>query len=146
MHSLSRFIIGCMVFFAVFSSLQTFAVPYSTAKDCVLSDSLNNENAQLLLAKCRPEGTAMSTMDIGWIEGIKQRAQTIADALIWLGSLLSVGAIVIGWFLYASSMGSDEKVKKGKNAVIYGLIGLLVMMFSFPVVNAIIEFIYTANN
>jgi hypothetical protein len=41
-------------------------------------------------------------------------------------------------------MGSDEKVKKWKNAVIYGLIGLLVMMFSFPVVNAIIEFIYKA--
>ena len=100
-----------------------------------------------LLDNCKPNGAAMTeTTDAGGIAWIKERIQTIADALIWLGSLLSVGAIVVGWFLYASSMGSDEKVKKWKNAVIYGLIGLLVMMFSFRVVNAIIEFIYTANN
>ena len=104
-------------------------------------------DAVKLLDDCKPawisDSTTWDGAGIGWL---KWKAYVMGDALIWLGSLLSVGAIVIGWFLYASSMGSDEKVKKWKNAVIYGLIGLLVMMFSFPVVNAIIEFIYTANN
>lgn len=104
-------------------------------------------DAVKLLDDCKPAWISDSTTwDGAGIEWLKWKAYVMGDVLIWLGSLLSVGAIVVGWFLYSSSMGNDEKVKKGKNAVIYGLIGLLVMMFSFPVVNAIIEFIYTANN
>jgi hypothetical protein len=43
---------------------------------------------------------------------------------------------------YTSSYGDDEKLKKAKTTGIYALIGLLLMMASFGLVDIIINSIY----
>lgn len=60
-----------------------------------------------------------------------------------IGSIVSVGAIAYAGFLYATTMGDDERIKKGKTAVKFGIIGFVVMLISFPLVNAIVNFVYS---
>ena len=93
-------------------------------------------------ADCKPEYVIDDTTTVG-IQWIKEKTINIANRLIVVGSVFSIGAIVLGGFFYASSMGSDEKVKKGKDAIKWGIVGLIVMIVSFAAVNSIVDFIYT---
>ena len=42
----------------------------------------------------------------------------------------------------ASSVKNDQKVKKGKDAVKWSVIGMIVLIFSYPLMNAVINFVY----
>lgn len=73
---------------------------------------------------------------------MKDRIITIATAAISLGALLAVGALVWAGIQYTKSMGDDEKLKKAKSSIIFTLIGLILLMAAFPLVDIIINFVY----
>lgn len=66
----------------------------------------------------------------------------IANQLIVAGSILAVGGIVFASILYVLSAGDGEKVKKAKTALKFSVVGFIVMLLSFPLVNAIVNLIY----
>lgn len=74
--------------------------------------------------------------------GIQQRVGEIATGAISLWALLAVGAIVWAGIQYTKSFGDDEKLKKAKTTGIYAVIGLILMMLSFSLVDVIINFIF----
>lgn len=47
--------------------------------------------------------------------------------------------IAIAGFKYVVSMGNPEQAAKAKNAIIYALIGLLVCLVSFGIVNLVLD-------
>lgn len=48
--------------------------------------------------------------------------------------LLAVGVIVYGGILYASSVGDASKIHKAKNCILYGVVGLVVVILAFAIV------------
>lgn len=58
-------------------------------------------------------------------------------ALGFLG-LFAVIIVIYGGFLYVSAGGEEENTQKGKKAILYATIGLLIVMGSFAFVNTII--------
>jgi len=58
--------------------------------------------------------------------------------LTFLG-LVAVAMIIYGGYLYIFSMGEDSNVEKGKKILIYGVIGILVILASFALVNTVIK-------
>ena len=68
---------------------------------------------------------------------------SIAEKVIAFGALFAIGAIVFSGIQYTTSYGDDEKVKKAKTTGIYALIGLLLLLLAFPLVNIVIRFIYS---
>ncbi|NCP77134.1 hypothetical protein GW830_03315 [bacterium] len=44
--------------------------------------------------------------------------------------------------MYVTALGDGEKVKKAKTALQFSVIGFIVMLLSFPLVNAIVNLIY----
>ena len=46
--------------------------------------------------------------------------------------------IIYGGFMYTTSAGDSNKVTKAKNAIMYGIIGLVVAMLAFAIVNFVI--------
>ena len=74
----------------------------------------------------RPDGT--STDLTGTIKGI------ISVAIFAVG-IISVVVIIIGGINYAMSQGDPGKVKKGKDTIMYGIIGLVVAILAFAIVN-----------
>lgn len=56
----------------------------------------------------------------------------------WSG-IVAVAVIVVAGFQYVTSAGNSEKVKKAKNAILFAVIGLVVVLMAFAIVNFVIE-------
>lgn len=72
----------------------------------------------------------------------RERIKQVLNRLTSLGFLLAVAGLVIGGGYMAASIGNDEKVKKGKEAVKWSIIGAIVLILGYPAINAIINLAY----
>lgn len=54
----------------------------------------------------------------------------------WAG-VIAVIVIVIAGFRYITSAGSPDKAKQARNTIVYTVIGLLIILFSFAIVNIV---------
>ena len=59
----------------------------------------------------------------------------ILNAIIFVGGIVAAVFIVVGGFNYMTSAGDAGKVAKAKNTIIYALIGLVVCVLAFAIVN-----------
>ncbi|MBR3246406.1 hypothetical protein IKF87_00775 [Candidatus Saccharibacteria bacterium] len=59
----------------------------------------------------------------------------ILNAIILVGGIVAAVFIVVGGFNYMTSAGDAGKVAKAKNTIIYALIGLVVCVLAFAIVN-----------
>lgn len=67
----------------------------------------------------------------------KSSADTILvnllDMVYLAAGIAAVIAIIIGGFWYVTSDGNAEKIKRGKNAIIYASVGLVVILLAFGI-------------
>ena len=61
----------------------------------------------------------------------------ILEFIVGIAGLISVGGIVYGGYLYLFAGLSDAK-DKGKNAILYGVVGLIMTLVAWAVVNIVI--------
>lgn len=64
---------------------------------------------------------------------------TIINAVIGILGLVCVVVMIIGGVNYMTSAGDAGKVKKGKDTILYGLIGLVICVLAFALVNWVIS-------
>lgn len=62
----------------------------------------------------------------------------ILNGIIGILGLVCVVVIIIGGVNYMTSSGEAAKVKKAKDTILYGLIGLVVCILAFALVNFVI--------
>lgn len=63
----------------------------------------------------------------------------ILNAIIGVLGVVAVVVIIIGGVTYMTSSGDASKVKKAKDTILYGIIGLIVAALAFAVVNFVIS-------
>lgn len=63
----------------------------------------------------------------------------ILNAVIGVLGLVCVVVMIIGGVNYMTSSGDAGKVKKAKDTILYGLIGLVVCVLAFAIVNFVIS-------
>ena len=63
----------------------------------------------------------------------------ILNAIIGVLGLVCVVVMIIGGVNYMTSSGDAGKVKKAKDTILYGLIGLIVCVLAFALVNFVIS-------
>ncbi|MBR3131973.1 hypothetical protein IKG33_00965 [Candidatus Saccharibacteria bacterium] len=68
----------------------------------------------------------------------------ILSAVIAILGLVCVVVMIIGGVNYMTSSGDAGKVKKAKDTILYGLIGLIVCALAFALVNFVIGNILTS--
>ena len=68
------------------------------------------------------------------VESIRQ----ILNVVIGVLGIVCVIVIIIGGINYMTSSGDAGKVKKGKDTILYGLIGLVICALAFAIVNWVI--------
>lgn len=61
--------------------------------------------------------------------------KTIINVLLSLTAIISVIMIIVGGIRYATSNGDANAVVGAKNTIIYAIIGLVVSMFAWAIVN-----------
>ncbi len=64
--------------------------------------------------------------------------QNIINAVIGVLGLVCVVVMIIGGVNYMTSSGDAGKVKKAKDTILYGMIGLVVCVLAFAIVNFVI--------
>ena len=69
------------------------------------------------------------------LEGVLKGGINLAIGVI---GFIAVVIIIYGGFMYTTSAGDSNKVTKAKNAIMYGIIGLVVAMLAFAIVNFVI--------
>ena len=63
----------------------------------------------------------------------------ILNAVIAVLGIVAVVVIIIGGVSYMTSSGDAGKVKKAKDTILYGVIGLVIVALSFAIVNFVIS-------
>lgn len=69
----------------------------------------------------------------------------IINAVIGVLGLVCVVVMIIGGVNYMTSSGDTGKVKKAKDTILYGLIGLIICVLAFAIVNFVITNIISAD-
>jgi len=85
-------------------------------------DGVNNVNA-----------TAGAGTDLEGSIGI------IINAIIGVIGVVAVIMIVLGGIGYATSQGDPGKTKKARDTILYGVIGLIITLLAFAIVNFVLN-------
>lgn len=56
------------------------------------------------------------------------------QTLIWVVGIAAVIVIIIGGIFYVTSAGDPGKTKRGKDAIMYGVIGLVIALLAYTIV------------
>ena len=82
-------------------------------------------------------GTDCTTAD--QTNKVNNLISTILNVLSVIVGIIAVVMIIIGGFHYITSGGSDEKVKKAKNTLLYAIIGLVVVALAQIIVKFVLQ-------
>lgn len=66
------------------------------------------------------------------------KLQTILNVVLAITGAIAVLIIVLAGFRYVISQGSPDQVAQARNAIIYSLVGLVIIMVAFAIVNFVI--------
>lgn len=94
------------------------------------------------LSDCVPTGSISTDDGDADIASVKDRIIQVADNLIILGSLVAIGGIIYSSFLFIFSGGDDGQATNARMGIIYSLAGFAAMLLAFPLVNAVINFVF----
>ncbi len=73
---------------------------------------------------------------------LMDRATTIINVIVGVVGVIAVAVIVIGGIFYTTSAGDPAKAKKGQNAIIYGIVGLVIAILAFAIVNFVLKNVF----
>lgn len=71
--------------------------------------------------------------------GISDSVINIINAVIGVLGLIAVVVVILGGIQYMTSAGDPGKVKKAKDTILYGIIGLVICVLAFAIVNFVIS-------
>jgi hypothetical protein len=82
-----------------------------------------------------PAGVAAATGNQG---SLRPLILTILQFFLGFLGLLAVIMIIYGGVLYVSAAGAQEKIDKGKKIIMYAIVGIVIILLSFAIVNTVL--------
>ncbi len=73
---------------------------------------------------------------------LMDKSNTIINVIVGLVGIISVAVIVIGGISFATSQGDTAKTTKAKNTILYGIVGLVVALLAFAIVNFVLKSVF----
>lgn len=77
---------------------------------------------------------------------LKDDIKGIINAIIGVLGIVAVVVIIFGGVQYMTSTGDAGKVKKAKDTILYGVIGLVICVLAFAITNFVIGTILGQSN
>ena len=75
-------------------------------------------------------------------ESLMPTVNTIINVILGVLGLVAVVVIILGGVQYTTSAGDPGKVKKAKDTILYGIVGLVVALLAFAIVNFVLSGIF----
>lgn len=107
-------------------TLATLSIGASTQAVDVFNEACNGTGANT--AVCQNKDT----------DEITPYIQTIVNILLYILGAVSVLVIIISGIYYVTSMGDSSAIARAKNTLLYAVIGLVVALLAYAIVNFII--------
>jgi hypothetical protein len=95
------------------------------------------EGTENINGLCQPISPFKTTGSIASSGTITDLATKILKALLFLSGIIAVLVIIIGGFWYITSAGNTEQAEKGQRALTNAIIGLIVVILAYAIVNII---------
>ena len=64
---------------------------------------------------------------------------TVINVILYVVGILAVVMIIIGGIQYTTSGGDQAAVTKAKNTILYGIVGLVIAILAYAIVNFVIR-------
>ena len=83
---------------------------------------------------CKPSGQNVDLWNI---------VNTVINVILAIVGVIAVVMIIFGGIQYSTSAGDPGKVKKAKDTILYGVIGLVIALLAFAIVNFVLSSLFT---
>ena len=121
---------------AVIALFVAAPVEAQSARDEVCRVALNSETAEFVEGQGCVDNTNPGNNVTGLFDG---PFKAIANTLIFITGAISVIMIILGGIRYSVSGGDATGVAAARNTIIYAIVGLIVAMLSFAIVNLVLN-------
>lgn len=75
-------------------------------------------------------------------ESLGSAVQPVINIVIFLVGVVAVVMVILGGIRYSTSQGDAGKVKSAKDTIMYGIIGLVIAMLAFAIVNFVLQGVF----
>ncbi len=72
--------------------------------------------------------------------------KNIINVILGVLGIVAVVVIILGGFTFMTSQGDAGKVMKGRNTILWGVVGLVVALMAFVIVNFVLKGVSSTNN
>ena len=118
------------------NSIKNIAVGFVTSIALMMATMVPAVNAQGFISTTdNPSAISTATGGQG---SFRQLALTIVNFFLTFLGLIAVVMIIYGGFLYVSAAGNQEKIESAKKIIMYAVIGIVVILLSFAIVNTVL--------
>lgn len=114
-----------VVMFALVLGVGAVALPASSASAINVFDQCSNNSGS---AVCKAKGDNISGL-----------VTNVINTLLFLLGMVAVVMIVIGGIRYTTSNGDSGAVKSAKDTILYSIVGLVVAIMAFVIVNFVVS-------
>lgn len=119
---------------------QIFAAEKTSG--CIFVNDENTTVAQMLKNNCI-DNTKLVQIDDATIEwGFKDKINWWTNNIALFLGILAVWSVIYGWLMMTLSAWEEEKIKKAKDIVKWGLIGFLWVVMATTIVTLVINLMY----
>ena len=119
----SLLFITCLVLASLVKPVSAFTCPDKTIRE--------NESVSAL-SECNVEKT---DGDKSLMSNISMLINVFASVM----GFLAVGMIIYGGFMLLTAQGDPAKIKRGKDVVTYSIIGVILVMLAYAIVNFVMK-------
>ena len=84
-------------------------------------------------------GRGLEKVNGGSPDDLESNIGLIINAIIGFVAIIAVIVIIIGGINYTMSQGDPQKTKKAKDTILYGVIGLIISLLAFAIVNFVLN-------
>lgn len=67
---------------------------------------------------------------------------TIINIIVGVVAVIAVIVIVVGGIFFVTSTGESAKVARARNTIIYGVVGLVISLLAFAIVNFVLKAVF----
>lgn len=96
-----------------------------------------NVSAIALFPDCKGQGSTEVCKSAG-TDSAASMAKIIINTLLYILGIIAVIMIIVGGLRYTTSAGDASKVKAAKDTILYSIVGLVVAILAFSIVNFVI--------
>ena len=129
---------GLIAFCGVFGAIALSAQDVAAIKCPEGSLNKATEGSLKTLAECNLD---MSS-DNNKASAVSKRINTAINVVLGMVGVVSVVMIIIGGIQFVSSKGDAAKTTKARNTILYSVVGLVIALLAFAVVNFVLTGVF----